>query len=128
MRATDGYVAGFARVDAAITFNADQRRLVKQLARRRMFLFFFGLIGLSAVVPPYPGSARTLAALLIVLAASVAAIVVIAVGWRRQSPGSLRIQHNILFALSIVLVALLPLNPDWGRVLFTAMLVINRLF
>lgn len=112
----------------AVGLDSDQRAVALGLARRRVYLFtmFFFLVGTLAAV----GKDTQLLPQLVDFvtgAILLAGFVVIGVGWRRQTPAALRRQHNILMILTIALVFLLPLNPDLGRALFTAMLLLNRL-
>jgi hypothetical protein len=113
---------------AQVALSPEQRAVAHQLARRRVYLFtmFFFLVGTLAAVSQDSGLIRQTVDL-VTGAALVAAFAVIGVGWRRQSPASLRRQHNILFGLTVLIALLLPFNLDVGRVLFTAMLVLNRI-
>lgn len=113
-------------MDAPVTFSGEQRRLVRQLARRRMFLFFFGLIGVSAIIPPYPANPRAMAANLLVLGSSVVAIGVIAVGWQRRSLPELNLQHNIVLALVFLMAASLAVHFAFPVFVFVVLLLLNR--
>lgn len=116
-----------APTGAPVALSLEQQAVAHQLARRRVYLFtmFFFLVGTLAAVSQDSGLIRQTVDL-VTGAALLAAFAVIAVGWRRQSPASLRRQHNILFGLTVLIALLLPFNLDLGRALFTAMLVLNR--
>jgi hypothetical protein len=122
-------------LDAPEPLTAPQEAVAQWLARRRVYIFvmFFFLAGAVAGVQQDPAGAVPFDWAYIALL--VAGFGVILIGWRRREPGAAALQQNLLLAMtlmlllaSVPLLVLFPLHTAGGALLFSAMLLLNRLF
>lgn len=115
--------------------SAAQEAIARWLAQRRVYLFVmvFFLIGAGAGVRQDPAGATPYDWAYI--AVLVAGFGVVLVPWRRRTLAAVAAQQNLLLVMTLILLvvtvpllALFPLHTAGGAVLFSAMLVLNRLW
>lgn len=109
----------------AVTFSKGQNRLVRQLARRRLYLFFFGLYLVTAVTSFNERTTIRRVASLIAFAAMLVAVLVIVLGWRRRTLKNLEHQHRIILLLVLIIAATVAVNFHFPSLVFTFLLVVN---
>lgn len=112
---------------------AEQESVARWIARRRVYIFvmFFFLAGADAGVQQDPAAAKPFDWAYVALL--IAGFGVILIGWRRRKRADVDLQQNLLLAMTVCVVlvtlplaALFPLHTAGGALLFSAMLVLNR--
>jgi cytochrome bd-type quinol oxidase subunit 1 len=112
-------------VSQIVTFSKAQSRLVRLLSRRRTYAFFFGLYLVSSVTSLDQSTTIRRLASLAALAAIVAGLLVVAVGWRRRTLRDLERQQWIILGLLVVVAATVAANFHFPAAVFTFLLLLN---
>jgi hypothetical protein len=108
-------------------FSPEQASIAKELAKRRVFVFLlvFLLISTGDTINRDTDSLKRIEDY-VVAALILAALFVIAVGWRRQALRQLRLQHNIVLGLVLIVLASVALHFSFPNLVFGVWLVANR--
>jgi uncharacterized membrane protein HdeD (DUF308 family) len=113
-----------AEVSQAVTFSKAQNGLVRRLARRRLYLFFFGLYLVTAASFNEPTAIKEIASF-VAFAAILAGVLVILVGWRRRTLKEVDQQLKIILGVVLIVAATVVVNFHFPSLVFTFLLLLN---